>query len=169
MADKKTGIILACNYIDSLYQNTKSELMIDNQAIDYYYKMKEKFYTYFKRFATAPYSPFTDILQDYGLKIHESGIRQHWQYNFEGIAAMRERLNVRQDFMLNFDDISGGFYLLGGGCALALMAFFLEMVWFYCLRKLKSVKRFESIRRQWNVSKRNKIAPHIFIQVQPRV
>jgi hypothetical protein len=173
LAKENVGLILSCNKIDMLYHDTRKMYKRDTNAIDFYYRIKDKFYSFYQRFPTAPYSPFTERLQDYSLRIHESGIKQRWQteLNFEDMADVKQReYNAKEGFLLNLEDMVGAFYCLGIGCVLALMAFVLEIFYWDCIQRLEWNIITASIRRRfYSFSRRNRVATHRIIQVQPIV
>jgi hypothetical protein len=173
LAAEKIGFIFSCNVVDGLFRNTKSSYVINRAAVDYYYRIKDKFFTYYETFQIAPLSPFVDQLQDYSLRIHESGLKQHWHgilLNFEDIEAVKLReLKLHEDFLLSLEDVVGIFYCLGIGYALALMAFVLEIFYWDFMQRLKWNMVTAPIRRRFrSFSRRNRVAPHRIIQVQPR-
>jgi hypothetical protein len=104
--------------------------------------MTDKFYSFYQRFPTAPYSPFTDRLQIYRLRIHESGVKQLWQteLNYENMVDVKQReYNAKEGFLLNLEDMAGAgaFYCLGIGCVLASMTFVLEIFYWDFMQRLK--------------------------------
>jgi hypothetical protein len=110
LAAEKVGLILACNSVDLMYRESGELFEVSNNAIDYYYRVNERFYNYYQRFPTAPYSPFTDRLQDYSLTIHESGVKQHWQtlLSFVDMAEVKQReYNANEEYLLNLGDMKG--------------------------------------------------------------
>lgn len=173
VASEKVGFILSCSLLDALFQNTGSLLKADTNVIDYYYKMPEKFYTFYKMIPTATYSPFAVRLQSYSLKVFESGMKQRWMnlLAFEDMKALKKReTNAREGSLLNLDDILAAFYCLGIGLVLALISFTLEMFWHDCLHRLKWNMITGPIRKLCRPRKRrNRVPAYRFIQVQPRV
>lgn len=171
LSSQKVGIILSCTHINNIYKTN-----IDGNVIDYYYRMPEKFYSYYSKFPTTAYSPYGDRLQEYSLKIHESGIKQRWNSlssfsKYEDIAAVKKREQIiNEEFLLKLDDMTGAFYCLGIGSVVALIGLVLEFFWFYNLRHLKQKMIARPKRRCW--ARRNRVAPIQtrvrFIQVQPR-
>lgn len=144
----------------------------DKTAVNFYYKLSEKFYTFFKRFPTGLYSPFADRLQEYSLKIHESGIKEHWKtlMSFEDMTAVKQRkINANEEFLMNLNDMAGAFYCLGIGLSAALLVFLMEIFFSDCLQSLNWKIVARPLRRKFNNFERgNKVAPARFMQVQPR-
>jgi hypothetical protein len=125
----RSGIILTCKNVDSLYLNTAGILNVTQRTIDYFYRVPEKLYLFYVEFTTAPYSPFASRLQDYSLRFFESGVRQHWStlLSFEDMSVVKQRESeANEDFLLKFDDTLCAFYCLGIGLAVALAAFVSE-------------------------------------------
>lgn len=172
LAARKVGLVLTCNTIAMLYHDAENSFKIDKKAIDYYYRMPEKLYTYYLRFPTAAYSPFAERLQDYSLKIHESGVKQHWKtlLSFEDMEAVKQReFDANEDFLLNLQDMAGAFYCLVIGFTAALLTFLLEIFWFNYLKDMEW-NIAGSIRRRFRwLGRRNRVAPLRIIQVQPQV
>jgi hypothetical protein len=127
----------------------------DETAIDFYYRLPEKFYTFYMNFITPPNSMFTERLQDYSLRVHESGIKQHWKvsFGFEDMEAIKQRQSeIDEEFLLKFDDMTGAFYYLAIGCALASVTFFGELM----------------LARFWRRQK-NRIEPETTVEAEPRI
>jgi hypothetical protein len=140
LSRNQTGLIMSCQVIDMMFQDTKDLLLRDKTAVDFYYRLPERFYSFYMNFITPPNSIFTDRLQDYSLRIHESGIKQHWRasFGFEDMEAVKQRQSeIDEGFLLKFEDIAGAFYYLAIGCGLATIAFVSEMM----LERLKLRKR----------------------------
>lgn len=160
LSAEKIGLILPCNSIDILFLNTKKFFDHKDNAIDFYYKVSEKFYTYYEYFPTAPYSIFTDRLQEYSLRIHESGIKQHWQTmtSFEDMAKVKERESIiNEEYFMNLKDMAGAFYFLAIGYSISLMIFVLEFFW----KKIEEYAR----RRLRHLAMRNRVEPQRFAWV----
>lgn len=157
LSAERVGLILTCNVVDLLFHN-------------YYYRINEKLYSYYVRIPTSPNSVFAERFEELSLKIHESGMKQHWLLNFEGMKVVREREYNREDFMMNLSDMEGAFYCLGIGCVAALLVFLLETFYNECLQYLTwymVVGHAREKYRRWIM--RNVVVPHRFVQVQPRV
>jgi hypothetical protein len=166
-----TGLILSCNVAGVLYHDIGKISSVDRNAIDFYYRLPEKIFSFFAQFPTAPYSPFADRLQHYSLKIHESGIKQRWMnlLLFEDMVEVKKReYNAREEYLLNLQDMLGAFYCLGIGLTAAFIAFLLEIFWYDCVDRLMWEMIAKPIRRRlrrWTW--RNKVAPRRIIQVRP--
>ena len=133
-ASEKIGLIMACNMVDLFYQSTEEFVKVDKTAIDHYYRLPEKLLTYFMRFPTATFSPFTDRIQEFSLKVFQAGLRQHWSsmIDNEDMKAVRDReAIVSGDYLMKLGDIAGAFYLLGLGLLLAAFSLVLEVIWGY--------------------------------------
>jgi hypothetical protein len=173
LSSEKTGLILECSVVDALYMNTANLFEADRNAIDFFYKLSHKLYSFYEMFPTAPYSMFANRLQEYSLKIHESGIKQHWQtlLSFEDMEAVKQReSNAKEEYLLNLEDMAGAFYCLGIGYFAALIAFLFEVFNHDFIQQLNWNTVARAIRRRirrW--AWRNRVAPHRIIQVQPGV
>ena len=71
--------------------------------------------------------------------IFESGIRQHWK-EFEKYDDIRGKIETNkinnEEYLINFDDLFGVFYLLGFGFICAVLTLIFEIFWHDCLRLL---------------------------------
>jgi hypothetical protein len=73
MAAEKKGIVLGCNAMELISHDTKNLFPFDDQVPDFYYRLPGKVFTYFAKLPIGPYSMFANKLQDYSLRIHDSG------------------------------------------------------------------------------------------------
>jgi hypothetical protein len=159
LAANKTGIVLSCNKVDMLYQNIENLTEYDiGSAADFYYKVPEKLYTFYSKFLVGIDSPLTDRLQDYSLKLFESGVRQHWRsmITFEDIEKYKQRRLQEDEQLLKIEDLIGAFYYLGIGLGLASVGFAMELI----------------VHQIWKMLERRRKPKQTgvrFIQVQPRV
>jgi hypothetical protein len=131
LSDENTGLILGCSFVDSLYLDTGDLFDQPKNAIDFYYKMPEMLFSYCKMFPTAPFSPFIERLQEYSLKIHESGMKQRWKnlFSFKDMKTVKERKSKPEDYLLlNFDDMLGAFYCVFIGSVSAILVFLVELL-----------------------------------------
>lgn len=171
LSSNNVGLILTCSTIDNLYKDIKNEKRIQS-AIDYYYKLPEKFYTFYKKFPTTSDSMFADRLEEYSLRVHEAGLKQHWKtlISFEDTADIKQRQSdANEEYLLNFKDMAGAFYCLAIGHTLAFIAFLFELFHGNLMEYFiwKAIKKY--IRRRFNRFRRNRVAPHRFVHVQPRL
>lgn len=155
LSEAKVGLIYSCSTIDAFFRDTKDLFLTERNAIDYFYKLPMKFYSFYKMLPTAAYSPFVEKFQGYSYKIFESGVRQHWEkmISFEDMTSVRQREANASDDLLNLEDMSGVFYILGIGLAVAFIVFMAELMWHRCMKYR---------------TKRNQVASHRFVHVQPR-
>lgn len=172
LASENTGVIINRNILDLMYMDTKGTFKIPSNAIDFYYRVPEKFYSFYLRFPTIPFSMFNDRLQKFSTRIHESGVKQHWQalLNFEESSEIRKwKFNAEEEYLLNLADMAGSFYCLVFGFAFSLAAFILEIFYGDFLRHLNWTAFKPWMRRKFRrLVNRNKVN-HRIIQVQPRV
>ena len=134
LAQTKTGLILTCNSVDVLYHANDDYVKVDKTAIDFYYQLPEKLHTFYLKFTTGIFSPFTDRLQDLSLKFFEGGLGHLWKSMIEkeNMKAVREREAIESgDYLMGLGDIAGAFYILGVGLALAALVFVFELIWGY--------------------------------------
>lgn len=158
LASEGVGLILPCSVIDSLYMNAGDLFDHNKDAIDYYYRLPTQLYSYYLRFPMGPFSPFTERLQEYSLRIFESGIKEHWKTmrNFEDMAEVKQRkIIANEEFYMNLQDMMGAFYCLGIGFALSTLAFVVE-IWRF---------NFRQWMRRWR--NRNRVDPQVFIELEP--
>jgi hypothetical protein len=153
LSKNRTGIIAKCRIIDTLFKDTSGMFDADQRAIDHFYKVPEKFYTFFEHFSMSYGSPLTHTMRDYSLRIFESGVRQHWmaQLTKEDMTAVKERETVANEgFMLNLLDMSGAFYCLAIGCSLAFIVFLVELAsttecMKKCMRRCRNKNKVEPV------------------------
>jgi hypothetical protein len=171
LAAEKKGIVLGCNDMELIFHDTKHLFSVADQVADFYYRVPGKVFTYYAKLPTAPYSMFANKLQDYSLRIHESGMKEHWHtlLSFEDRDAIRQRrFDANEEFLLNLQDMTGAFYGLSIGLALALIAFVLEIFNSDVIQHLKwrHIKKACRKRlRRWGT--RNRVVP-LRIEVRPR-
>jgi len=139
-------------------------------AINNYYMLPEQMMPFYEALELAAESPFYETLQRYMNYIHESGIRQHFDFvRDQRIWTMRRKLDedyiAKEEYLLTWDDIHGVFYLLTVGCVISVLVFLLEIFWHDCLRhlKLRSFNNESQIRPQQS-RRRMRVRR---IQVQP--
>jgi hypothetical protein len=72
LAAENVGIISSCNNMYIMFHDM-DQLYRSFGAVDYYYRLPEKIFTWYLSYTTAPYSIYADRLQEYSLRIHESG------------------------------------------------------------------------------------------------
>jgi len=111
-------------------------------AINNYYMLPEQMMPFYEALELAAESPFYETLQRYMNYIHESGIRQQFDFTRDKRTwAMRRKLDedyiAKEEYLLTWDDIHGVFYLLAVGCVISVLVFLLEIFWHDCLRHLK--------------------------------
>lgn len=168
----KTGVVLMCSVIDTLFKSTDITLNVDHNTIDHFYRLPQKFYSFYKFIPTALYSPLADKLQDYSLRIFESGIKQHWttMISLEDMSEVKKREAIAyEEFYFNLKDMMGAFYCLGVGLSLAFVAFVFERLWwryfqYFSLRAFR--RNVCRIWRRWR--NRNRVQPRVFIRVRGR-
>jgi hypothetical protein len=172
LAAEKKGIVLGCNDMERIFHDTKHLFPVDDQVADFYYRVPGKVFTYYAKIPTAPYSMFANKLQDYSLRIHESGMKEHWHtlLSFEDRETIRQRrFDANEEFLLNLQDMTGAFYGLCIGLALALISLVLEICNSDVIQHLKWRKIKKACRKRlrcWGT--RNRVVP-LRIEVRPRV
>jgi hypothetical protein len=147
LSEEKIGLIVECNTADILYQKKEKHFAANvSEAIDFHYKVPILLYPYYKKFPVVAFSFFTERLQEFSLRVFESGIKQLWRAHLglEDMESVRTRESeANEDFLLNLGDMTGAFYCLVIGCVVSLIAFGLEISkekfkW----RKMKNCMKF---------------------------
>ena len=164
-AVNNTAIILRCDMAEYIMYADEYH----SAAIDYFYILPDRLYSFYESFPTSRFSPFHAKLQYFSILIFESGIRQHWK-EFDQFKDIRGKIEANkinnEEYLINFDDLFGVFYLLGFGFFCALLILALEISWYDCLRHLK----YSIIRKAFKVMrlKRNNRTMQVRqIQVKP--
>lgn len=149
-------IIEHCSDIDNAF--------LAGDASDFYYKLKQKFNTFYLNFPLSKATYFQSLFNDFSLRVFESGLRSLWKYEF--------RLQVHENFhrdktsdaiYLGLNEIIPVFYILSLGLTLATVIFFLEIFYNDCFQYLLLALIKYKRKRKRN-SKKRKI-----IQVQSRI
>ena len=135
-AANNTALILRCDVANYLMFATE----YDSHAIDYFYLIPDQIYINYESFPTSRFSPYYEKLQYFSSLIFESGIRQHWK-DFDKFIDIRGKIETNkvqnEEYLLNFDDLFGVFYLLGFGFVCGLMILIMEIFWHDCLKHFK--------------------------------
>ena len=136
-AENNTAIVLRCDMADYIMHANE----YDSHAIEYFYLLPDQIYTYYESFSLSRFSPYQEKLQYFSTLIFESGIRQHWKefdkYDDIRLEMETNRIN-NEEYLINFDDLLGAFYLLGFGFICAILALLFEIFWHDCLRHLNN-------------------------------
>ena len=115
-----TAIVLRCDVADYIMYAGDH----DTKAIDYFYLLSDHIYSYYESFSLSKFSPHHKKLQHLSTLIFESGIRQHWK-EFEKYDDIRGKIETNkinnEEYLINFDDLFGVFYLLGFGFICAIL------------------------------------------------
>ena len=131
----QTAIVVSCDVAEYVMYSDE----FNSKASDYFYLLSEQIYSYYESFPTCKFSPFHDKLQYLSELIFESGIRQYWR-EFDKYDDIREKIEANkisnEEYLINFDDLFGVFYLLVFGFICATLALIFEIFWHDCLRHL---------------------------------
>lgn len=139
-ASENIAIIETCSLIDYLLE--KRPVMVSEKQedlIDFYYKLDEKLTTYSLEYPIEPKSFFRDRLNQFSLRILESGIKTHWKEKIptENIKALRQRQYYEnEEYLLKITDLTPAFYLLAFGLILSAITFVFEIFWHDFLSRL---------------------------------
>ena len=134
VAFKNIVLIENCATIDFLL-NEESELGVSN----YYYKLEEKFITFYLELLIDSITYFHQRLQDHSLQVFESGIKKAWTEMNPAVdqrGFMKREIDYNSNYMLNFNDILPAFYLLTIGLVISTFSFLLEIFLHDFLSKL---------------------------------
>ena len=164
LASSKVVIVESCATID-YFLNVDSHLGANN----YYYKLDEKFVSFYLEIVMNPETYFYQQLQEHSLRVFESGIKKAWtELNpaIDQISFRRKEIvdSSNYEYMLNFNDITPAFYLLFIGLALSTICFFIEIFLNDFLSNIKFANIFYWLARKFKTKRR---ANHKIIQVRP--
>jgi hypothetical protein len=164
------AIVHTCLEIENLLDEELSHLYeLKQKPSDYYYKLDEKFNSFYLQFPIAKRSFFQKRLQELSLTVFESGISQAWNKGklFAYAAALKERqFYENEDYFMKLFDIAPAFYVLGLGMGLSFMVLLMEIFCHDFLRLLSWRVFKQRFGRIFNIRRRLNIR---FIQVQPRI
>lgn len=73
-----TALIMLCDIAEYLLYAKKDRKQFQANALEYYYLMPDRMYSFFEKLLLSIDSPFYDELQRYSTIFFESGIRQYW-------------------------------------------------------------------------------------------
>jgi hypothetical protein len=118
---------------------------------------------------TTRYSPFAERLEDFSMRIFESGIKQHWNTMIKKITKKLDfKLIsvVKEENLLKLDDLKYVFLLWGVCLLVACIVLLLEQLWKrYEEHRINRVIRAFAVnemrREQANFYRRNRIRPFL--------
>lgn len=130
ISSQNIAIIDSCKLIDVLLNNPAYSSSLDESAAEYYYKLDEKFNTHYLEFPTSKKSFFMNRLQEFSLRIFESGLKQLWSKinPVEDIKGLKERKYFEnEEYLLTLFDILPAFYVLIFGLKLSTLTLLIEI------------------------------------------
>jgi Ligand-gated ion channel len=154
-AENKTVLILRCDEVHELFF-TDNNVFEKGNPSDYYYILPEKVHNFYEKIMVSRFSPFTDRLKEFSLRIFESGIKQHWttllhkltdEINLQQISIMKE------EFLLKMGDFKYVFYIWAIGLSVASIAFVAELL---CYKYRARIRRtwIGKLMRKWSGTER---------------
>jgi hypothetical protein len=126
-ARNKTVFIFRCELMEILLSLDKKYFK-NGQLSDFYYKLQEVFLVDYENLLTSIYGPFSEKLNDFSLRLFESGIKQHWKRLFPSFKDDAAQDATRDDF-LRMNDFIYIFIIYGIGVIIALVTFIIEVLW----------------------------------------
>lgn len=144
--ENNSVLIMRCDFINELLytKNVFSKISI----ADYYYMLPEKIFTVYDSLIATRLSPFAEKLEEYSLRIFESGIKQHWKVLLHAISDgidLNQILIIKEEYMLKFSDLKHVFLICAIGWAASFAVFIGEILIHKPSRKLYARKIFDKI------------------------
>lgn len=124
-AANNSVLIMRCDLANYLFF-TQNQLKIS----DFYYILPEKVISLYENIVTSRFSPFTERLREYSLRIFESGIKQHWKtllHKLTDEIDLQQIAIESEDHLLKLADLKFVFYNWAVGLVCALIVFFIEL------------------------------------------
>jgi hypothetical protein len=117
--DRNKVLIVLCDMVPELLE---TQISTKIKARDAYYMLNEKLLPYYEGILLTRRSPFYEKLNDLSLKIHESGIKQHWSMMME-----KQQRDNDDSTMLGMKEMKSIFLLYLWGILLSIFVFLLEV------------------------------------------
>jgi hypothetical protein len=135
----------------------------------FYYILPEKFFTTYDNLMTTRYSPFAEKLEEFSMRIFESGIKQLFNTLMEKITKKIDFKHIsitNEKKVLNLDDLKYVFLVWGVCLLVACIVLALEQLWkrYETHRINRAIRAFavnEMRREQANFYRRNRIRPFV--------
>lgn len=126
LAINKIAIIEKCSLLDDIMINGDHYFEKNELPRMFFYKLDEKFDSFYLKFPMSAYTFFHQKLQEMSLKVFESGIKKAWT-NDKTIDHEHDKTEGK--YFMNLIDLLPAFYLLGLGLVLSSIAFLCEIMW----------------------------------------
>ena len=143
LSSHNIAIVATCLNLDFILDKSNKRVNVNAGASEFYYKLEEKFNTFYLKLLVASKSIFYERLQEFSLKVFESGIRQHWEVVnplMSAISSRKLQTTHESDYYLNLADIAPAFYILAFGLLISYFAAVIEFVYFFVDSKLRIIK-----------------------------
>ncbi|CAO1353389.1 unnamed protein product [Diamesa hyperborea] len=142
LALNHTALVMLCDIAEYLLYAKKYRKQFQADALEHYYLLPDRMYSFFEKLVLSNDSPFTNEFQRYSTIFFESGIRQYWHSlkvsSMDDVRADIETKRIEDEqYLLNMDDLYGVFVILVLGLATAGLVLLLEIFWFDCVRHLR--------------------------------
>lgn len=133
------------------------ELEIDStiKGKDIYYELSEKLFTNYENILLSRKSPFLNRLNELSLRIHESGIKQHWKMLMKEIKGAKGDY-VEDQNIFTMKEMLGAVKIYFIAIGLASTSFILEVLWTFGIKsylRIVSYWMFRKIRKFYQDSK----------------
>jgi hypothetical protein len=162
-AANKSVFVFPCDLVEEMFTSKSPNASIAHVSNSYYI-LPEKFFSFFISLLTTRFSPFNEKLEEFSLRIFESGVKSYWKVLLE---LTEEKINLEQlaidneEDIIKIGDLISVFHLWGIGITAALIAFTLEVHWedfrakmrqFWVERTWKKAekKQMEARRKRYN-------------------
>lgn len=108
LASENIAIVQTCSNIDFSMNHVSNGLNYNDQAIHFYYKLNEAFSTFYLNFPLGDFTVIMQTLNEFSLRVLESGIRQHWNKKnpSEDLQALKMRRDIENEkYLLDLNDV----------------------------------------------------------------
>jgi hypothetical protein len=168
-AANKSVFVFPCDLVEEMFISRNPNASVAHVSSSYYI-LPEKFFSFFISLLTTRYSPFNEKLEEFSLRIFESGVKSYWKVL---LMLTEEKINLEQlaidneEDIIKIADLISVFHMWAIGVTVALVAFALEVLWeksrakmrqFWVERTLRKnsleaeKKRMEARRKRYNRS-----------------
>lgn len=150
LASENVAVIALCSDIDSAMMQNNSNVVEERQAVKFYYRVEEKFNTYYLEFPTTLITFYHRRLQEINTKVFESGVKQYFTaHKRDYRKEIDEKYNENEKHLLKLIDVAPGFYLLSIGLIVSGIVLAFEIFCHDCLRQLNFRNIFRKRKREF--------------------
>ena len=161
LAADKIAVVETCSLLDEILSKRSSAK--DKYSSKYYYKLDEKFSSFYLKFPIPMKTFFHEKLEELSLRVFESGIKYQWNTDIASKTTKNAKSSNSKN-LTNLNKILPAFYLLLIGLISSAFTFVLEIFWNDFLRHLKFRNISNSLINR--TCKKRKMQQRL-VQVQP--